>query len=167
MTNLRGRCPLAATCLLIILVSPSSLLAWGQAGHQTIGAIADQLLAGSRAEKEIRALLRHGETLISVSIWAYCTKGYCQAPLSPDMKTFTKANPNHHEYHYTDITFQKAEYEAGAIGSDPNDVDRILGQCIRVLLGNETPESNPHQFTPRVALLLLAHLVGICISRYM
>jgi len=139
---------------------PGLVYAWGAAGHQTVGAIADQLLAESHAEQQVRKLLHAGETLENVSIWADCAKGYCHAPLSPEMKTFTKANPHHHEYHYTDIPFQEMEYKTGGIGSGPNDVVQILRQCISVLIGDRTPERNPHHFTPRVALLMLTHLVG-------
>ena len=90
---------------------PGLVYAWGAAGHQTVGAIADQLLAGSHAEQQVRKLLHTGETLENVSIWADCAKGYCHAPLSEEMQTFAKENPHHHEYHYTDIPFQKLEYE--------------------------------------------------------
>jgi len=139
---------------------PGLVYAWGAAGHQTVGAIADQLLAGSHAEQQVRKLLHTGETLEKVSIWADCAKGYCHAPLSEEMQTFVKENPHRHEYHYTDIPFQKMEYETGAIGTDRNDVVQILRQCINVLRGEDTPPTNPHHFTPRIALLLLAHFVG-------
>lgn len=76
------------------------------------------------------------------------------------MKAFTKANPHHHEYHYTNIPFQNTEYEAGALGSSANDVVQIIRQCISVLSKEGTPKGNPHHFTRRIALLLLRHLVG-------
>ena len=37
---------------------------------------------------------------------------------------------------------------------------QISTQCINVLKGNDTPTTNPHGFSPRIALILLAHFVG-------
>ena len=68
-TYMIGGCVLAAMSLLMNFASPSMLLAWGQIGHETVGAIADQLLAGTRAEQELQKLLLSGETLMSVSVW--------------------------------------------------------------------------------------------------
>ncbi|WP_028310891.1 S1/P1 nuclease [Derxia gummosa] len=48
--------------------------AWGGDGHQTVGAIADQLLAGSRAADEVKRLLG-GLSLRDAATWADCAKG--------------------------------------------------------------------------------------------
>ena len=40
----------------ILLATSSSCWAWGAAGHQTIGAIAAQLIQGSRAEQEVKSV---------------------------------------------------------------------------------------------------------------
>ena len=133
--------------------------AWGNEGHQTVGAIADQLIAGTHAAQEVSALLKPGETLESVSIWADCAKGYC-GPLTDEMKEFVAANPKHHDYHFTDLPFQVNEYSDGAVGTTDHDVVQMLRQCIMVLRGDESPGSNPHGLSKRQALLLMTHLAG-------
>jgi hypothetical protein len=60
---------LAAVC-----TSPVAF-AWNAQGHQTVGAIADSLLAGTRAGNEVKAILGSGETLQTASLWADCAKG--------------------------------------------------------------------------------------------
>jgi hypothetical protein len=139
-------------------VSPRAS-AWGNEGHQTVGAIADTLIAGTNAEVQVRTLLVAGESLSKVSIWADCAKGYC-GPLTPEMLDFVHANPRHHSYHFTDIPFGVDRYVAGAVGTDPDDVVQILRQAINVLRGRTDAASNPHGFTKRQALLLLVHMVG-------
>ncbi len=139
-------------------VSPRAS-AWGNEGHQTVGAVADTLIAGTNAEVQVRTLLVAGESLSKVSLWADCAKGYC-GPLTPEMLGFVNANPRHHSYHFTDVPFQVDQYVAGAVGTDPDDVVQILRQAINVLRGQTDAASNPHGFTKRQALLLLAHMVG-------
>ncbi len=142
-----------------LIVLPTTSFGWGNEGHQTVGAIADRLLVGSKASQELNNLLKQGETLSNVSIWADCAKGYC-GPLTPEMHEFVAANPKHHNYHFTDIPFQKAHYEAGTVGSAEDDVVHIIQQAIEVLRGHQDAAHNPHGFTKRQALLLLTHLVG-------
>ena len=52
--------------------------AWSANGHQTVGAIADTLIAGSRAEREVAAILGsasgHPLALKDVSVWADCAR---------------------------------------------------------------------------------------------
>src|SRR5258706_2547757 len=50
-------------------------LAWNAEGHQTVGAIADSLLAGTHAGKEVRKILGRGGTLQRAALWADCAKG--------------------------------------------------------------------------------------------
>jgi hypothetical protein len=123
-----------------------------------VGAIADQLIAGHRAEREVRKLL-NGETLQSVSMWADCAKGGC-GPLSEELREFVRRNPRHAHYHYTDIPFQAAAYEERGVGASDDDIVHILKQCIAVLKGATDGAANPHGFSQREALLLLAHLLG-------
>lgn len=47
-------------------------LAWGPQGHQTVGGIADQLIAGTPAAKKVRAIL--GSNLQTASVWADCAR---------------------------------------------------------------------------------------------
>lgn len=143
-------------------VLPSHLLAWGADGHKTVGAMADQLIQNTSAEQEVRQLLKDGETLMSVSVWADCAKGYtyCHASPTSEMKEFTKQNGHHHDYHFTDIPFENTAYKEDTVGAGDNDVVHIIRQCIHVLSGHTDAASNPHSFTRRQALLLLTHFVG-------
>ena len=56
------------------VMSGQSAEAWGHLGHQTIGAIADSLLVGTPAEKEITKILG-SERLETAALWADCVKG--------------------------------------------------------------------------------------------
>jgi hypothetical protein len=135
-------------------------LAWGNDGHRAVGAIADKLLKGSNAQKQIAALLQPGESLESIANWADCVKGTYCGPQTPEMVAYVSANARHGEYHYTDIPFQNSHYHDGAVGSAEVDIVQTLKQAIAVLQGKTDPASNPHQFTRRQALLLIAHMTG-------
>lgn len=144
------------------LCVPLQANAWGSDGHKTVGAIADQLLAGTPTETKVKPFLKPGETLSSVSIWADCAKGfrYCQKPPTQEMKDFATANPDHHGYHYTDVPIDEPVYQTGGVGTTDHDVVVTVTQAAAALRGDTSTAANPHQFTPRQALLLLAHLVG-------
>ena len=60
----------------LLLGTSGSALAWGPHGHQTVGGIADQLIAGTNAAKEVRRIL--GSNLQTASVWADCAKGVQQ-----------------------------------------------------------------------------------------
>jgi hypothetical protein len=51
----------------------TSALAWDSTGHQTVGAIADRLIAGTNAEAQVRSIL--GTSLRVSAVWADCAKG--------------------------------------------------------------------------------------------
>lgn len=53
-------------------LSPLPAAAWGPYGHQAVGAIADQLIAGTPTAKKVRAVL--GGNLQMASVWADCVK---------------------------------------------------------------------------------------------
>jgi len=134
--------------------------AWGGDGHRAVGAIADRLLKGTNAEKQIAALLLPGETLQSIANWPDCVKGTYCGPQSPEMVEYTNANPKHSEYHYTDVPFQLAHYHDHGVGTSEHDIVQTLKQAIAVLQGKTDPALNPHKFTKRQALILLTHMVG-------
>ena len=77
--------------ILGLVVSPA-VRAWGPAGHQTVGAIADGVLAGTNAGKEVKKILGT-ETLQTAALWADCVKGVT------DKKTTLKfvVNPKYSE----------------------------------------------------------------------
>ncbi len=81
--------------LAIALSVSSSAFAWGGDGHKTIGAVADQILAGSPTSEKLKTLLKPGETLSSISTWADCAKGYtyCQTNRTPEQRIFVNENP--------------------------------------------------------------------------
>lgn len=134
--------------------------AWGGDGHRAVGAIADRLLKGTNAEKQIAALLQPGETLQSIANWPDCVKGTYCGPQSPEMVEYTNANPKHSEYHYTDVPFQLEHYHDHGLGTSEHDIVQTLKQAIAVLQGKTDPALNPHNFTRRQALILLTHMVG-------
>lgn len=141
------------------LMHASSAMAWGKEGHMAVGAIADQLLKDTRAGREVRKLLKDGESLESISVWADCVKGYC-GKLTPEMKDFIRANKAHHAFHYTDVPFQAKTYEEGGVGTEMNDVVHTLNRCIATLKEAKDRKPKPYGLSRREALLLLAHLVG-------
>ena len=134
--------------------------AWGSDGHRVVGAIADKMLKGSNAEKQVKALLLPGETLESMANWADCVKGTYCGPQTPEMQSYVTGNARHSEYHYTDIPFQNPHYHDGALGSADVDIVQTLRQAIAVLQGKTDPALNPHNFSKRQALLLIDHFTG-------
>lgn len=64
---------LTVSCLLAGLLPCSAVLAWNSDGHQTVGAIADQLIAGTPTATQVRKIL--GSTLRTAAVWADCAKG--------------------------------------------------------------------------------------------
>ena len=156
-------------------LAPSLALAWGSDGHAIVGALADRLIEGTHAQKKVQALLLPGENLEQLANWLDCAKGTYCGPQTPEMIAYTTANPAHGRYHYTNIPFQHLHYHLGAVGSTEDDIVQTLMQAIHVLQGQAlqgqdvlkgkdgleaTLPANPHHFTPRQALLLIAHLVG-------
>lgn len=138
-------------------------LAWGSDGHRVVGAIAAQLIAGSSAEQHVAALLLPGETLELATVWADCIKPTAPASCgarSEEMNAFAAANPGHAGFHYADLPFQVEHYQDHALGTRADDLVQILRQAIGVLQGRLDTVSNPHHFTQRQALLMVAHLAG-------
>lgn len=142
------------------LCASSPALAWGNDGHRTVGAIADQLIRGSNAEKQVQALLLPGESLEKIAVWMDCVKGSACGPQTQEMQDYVQANPRHAEYHYTNLPLQALEYQPRAVGAHAIDIVQSMRQAIWVLQGKDGAAVNPHQWTRRQALLLLAHLAG-------
>ena len=153
--SLGQRC---AGLLLAAMLAAPAAQAWGPVGHRTVGAIADQLLKGSKVQQQLAALMLPGETLASLANWADCPKGNFCGPLTAEMQTYLAGNPQHNNYHFIDIPLKQGRYQAGLPGAHDDNIVLILQQAISVLQGRPAP--NPHQFTKRQALLLLVHLVG-------
>lgn len=141
---------LSALC---VAAFTTTALGYGGKGHQTVGALADLLIAGSNAETHVRQILG-AQKLEDASLWADQVKA---RNLPPEMRAFVNRNPRHHQYHYTDIPIQEAAYRGNSKGADPQDVVRMIRRCIAVLEGNG---ANPTNLTKKEALRLLAHFVG-------
>ena len=146
--------------MLCCALTTMNVLASGDEGHKTVGAIADRLLKGSNAGAKVQALLKEGESLQSISIWADCAKGTFCGPQTSEMVAFGIQNPAHSAYHYTNTPVLNKAYVAGGVGTSDHDIVQTLKQAIAVLQGNDTELTNPHHFSPRQALLMIAHLVG-------
>ena len=132
---------------------------YGNAGHQAIGTIAAHYLEGTRAGKEVAALMKKDEGLDRAATWADRAK-LPDTYLSAEMKEFVANNPQHHSYHYCDIPFQEKAYKLGITGTNPHDIIQTLHACIEVLQSPEDKGENPLKIKKRVALMLIAHLIG-------
>jgi hypothetical protein len=150
-------CVVALSCAFL----STEALAWGNEGHRAVGSIAEKLIKGSNAEKKVAALLLPGESLESITNWADGAKGGVGYPAATDEQVvYTTANPRHNEYHYANVPFQLDHYTDTVVGGSDVDIVKTLSQAIFVLQGKTDAGHNPHNFTPRQALLLVAHLVG-------
>jgi hypothetical protein len=125
-----------------------------------VGAIADKLIKGTDAEKQVKALLQPGESLESIANWPDCVKGNYCGPQTPEMIDYVNANPKHSEYHYTDVPYQLDHYHDHAVGTTEDDIVQTLKECILVLQGKDDAKTNPHHFTKRQALILITHMTG-------
>ena len=106
---------LTAFLALIISALPFPAFGYGDAGHQTVGAIADRLIASSpNTVTHVRALIGN-QTLEKAATWADDCK-YHFNPNDPDMVAFVNANPHQtptpgphdqNSYHFTDIPIQE------------------------------------------------------------
>ncbi len=180
---------LRSAVALVAALFTTAAAPWGADGHQTIGALADRLIAGTHAEAQVRTLLR-GLTLEQAAIWADCAKGvdprrnfvYTAAGKDPacaiyetpqgeaEMIDFVKRNDTncphapddascHRQYHYTDESIQRERYQLGDTGTRAFDVVAAITATLRVLQGQPAPA--PFNIkNKREALLLLAHYAG-------
>jgi hypothetical protein len=175
--------------LLAILPHAASALAFGAAGHEFSGALADQLL-NPRAARQVQQVL--GMKLAVAATWADCVKDVAPGPAGfryvPDprfhlacarfetpqgmarMADYVRRNWNvcsvgreivacHKAYHFSDVAIQHDHYDLGFTGTSDHDVVSALNAAIAVLRGQ--PAAPPFSIRDRKeALLLLAHLVG-------
>lgn len=181
--------PFIVLLLLSFLSAPATSFAWGADGHQSVGAIAENMLAGSKAGQKIKSILP-GNSLEQMSVWGDCVKGvapekdfsYTSAGKYPECASFenaagiaemvdyvkrnhTNCNPAfdeevcHKQYHYTNIAIQHDHYKTGLVGTSDHDLINAIRAAILVLQGK--PQAKPFQFKDqREALALLTHYVG-------
>ena len=141
-----------AIWLFILLVTAAHTFAFSGEGHQIIATIAVEKLKGTRAEREIAALLGD-KSLAEVSTWADRLK---RKAFDDESAAFRSRNPGHDKWHYTNVPFQAGAYIEGGKGTSSTDVVHMIARCVKVLRGQE-PEG---QLTKKEALMLLVHLVG-------
>jgi hypothetical protein len=174
---------------MIFLLGSATTFGWGATGHQTVGYIADSLLVGTNAAKEVKIILGT-EKLKTAALWADCAKGVTEAPpltfvvssKFPECKPFetvagkklmvdfvtrnlTACSPApgdekcHRQYHYADVAIERDVYARTEIGTSDHDVVSAINAAIKVLQGGTSP--TPISFTSKKeALRVLAHYVG-------
>lgn len=180
---------LISAFMLALASLPQLSFAWGADGHQTVGAIAENLLAGSKAGTQVKALLGDN-TLEKVAVWGDCVKGiapekdfaYTSTGRYPECASFetaagiaamadyvkrnnTNCNPAfdeencHKQYHYADVALQHDHYKTGYVGTSDHDVVNAIRAAVLVLQGK--PQPKPFNFKDKQeALTLLTHYVG-------
>ncbi len=167
----------------VTLAATGRVSAYGPIGHEIVGAIADERLAGTETGRQVSALL-NGITLRKASVIADEIKGwdkngpddpkafhYSRHPrIDAQLRDFWRANPpthdpnsstpSHHWFHYTDVPVSRPEkYGDGKAGRSKWDIVHMISYCVDVLRGR-IPEQNERKITKPIAIILLAHLVG-------
>jgi hypothetical protein len=161
----------------------ASVLAYGPTGHEIVGAIADERLAGTPTAAKIAVLL-DGLSLEKAAVIADQIKGWdkngvddsrsfhylARRKIDAQLRAFWQANqpthdmnsaaPSHHWFHYTDVPVVPAQnYQGGKVGRSKWDIVHMIPYCVDVLQGR-VPEQNDRKITKPVALILLAHYVA-------
>jgi hypothetical protein len=141
---------------------PTSAWPWGSEGHETVGAIADLRIQDQPAVRGKVDQILKGKSLSEVSIFADCAKHpkICnEDKLTEDQEDYVKHNPDHANYHFTDVPIQQKRYVAHSAGTGDDDVVGVIGYAIKVLRG-PAPSNGPAHLSQAQALWVLVHLVG-------
>ena len=156
---------------------------YGPEGHDAVGEIAAERLAGTPAGAKVKEML-DGVTLGFAATIPDRIKSWDRGgdddphgfkmpehpKLEAQLRAFWRANkasdqndadhPSHHWFHYTDVPLAGNEkYADGAAGRSRWDIVHMINYCCRVLSGQES-EQNERAITKPVAVVLLAHYVG-------
>jgi hypothetical protein len=140
-----------------LIALAASSFGWTEDGHQTVGAIADTLIKGHTAQQHVQQLLGT-ETLSASSTWADQVKGFGEQ--TDEMDQFRDNNPQHGQYHYTDIPFQESVYSEKSVGATNVDVVHAINACVAILQGKPEQQKLFVNVSPKIALRLLVHYVG-------
>src|SRR6266516_6914271 len=177
---------LRRSLLLVILITVRFTItaeAYSPLGHEIVGAIADERLAGTPTATKIAALL-DGLSLEKAAVIADEIKGWdkngvddprsfhyaAHRNIDRQLRDFWRANPptreinstapSHHWFHYTDVPVVPSQrYHDGSAGRSKWDIVHMMPYCIGVLQGT-VPERNERKITKPVAVILLAHYVA-------
>src|SRR6266567_8486933 len=166
-----------------ILSSTTAAQAYGPLGHEIVGAIADERLAGTPTAAKIAVIL-DGFSLEKAAVIADEIKGWgkngvddprsfhysAHRKIDRQLRDLWRANqpahemnsamPSHHWFHYTDVPILPPQkYRDGSAGRSEWDIVHMIPYCIEVLQGR-VPEQNERKITRPVALILLAHYVA-------
>ncbi|MGA7275787.1 MAG: S1/P1 nuclease [Candidatus Udaeobacter sp.] len=166
-----------------ILLSTTAAQAYGPLGHEIVGAIADERLAGTPIATKIAVLL-DGFSLEKAAVIADEIKGWdnkgvddprsfhysAHRKIDRQLRDFWRANqptndlnataPSHHWFHYTDVpVVPPQKYRDGTAGRSKCDIVHMIPYCFQILQGR-LPEQNERKITKPVALILLAHYVA-------
>lgn len=157
--------------------------AYAPLGHEIVGAIADERLAGTETGRQVKALLGtvslERASVMADLIKSWDKKGpddpksfhYSAWPeIDKQLREFWKANqpthdpkaaaPSHHWFHYTDVPITPPQnYGGGKAGRIKWDVVQMIPYCVDVLRGR-VPEDNERKITKPIAIILLAHYLG-------
>ncbi len=161
----------------------ASIFAYGPTGHEIVGAIADERLAGTPTAAKVYALL-DGLTLERAAVIPDEIKGWdkkgaddpksfhysAHRDIDRQLRDFWRANqpmhdlnstaPSHHWFHYADVPVMRLEkYRDGTAGRSKWDIVHMIPYCIQVLQ-ERVPERNERRITKPVAIILLAHYVA-------
>lgn len=170
------------TAFAIVALS-NSVFGYGPRGHEIVGAVADELIAGTPAAEKVSRLI-DGMTLERASTIADEIKGWdkkgvddpksfhysAYRNLDRQLRDFWRANapvlglspaaPSHHWFHYTDVPVTPAQkYHDRSAGRSNWDIVHMIPYCIQVLEGR-VPEHNERKITKPVAVILLSHYVA-------
>ena len=166
-----------------ILSSTTVAQAYGPLGHEIVGAIADERLAGTPTAAKIAVIL-DGFSLEKAAVIADEIKGWdkkgvddprsfhysAHRKIDMQLRDFWRANqpmldsnstaPSHHWFHYTDVPVAPPQkYRDGTAGRSKWDIVHMIRYCVQILQGR-LPEQNERKITKPVALILLAHYVA-------
>jgi hypothetical protein len=161
----------------------ASILAYGPTGHEIVGAIADERLAGTPTATKVYALL-DGLTLEKAAVIPDEIKGWdkkgvddpksfhysAHRNIDRQLRDFWRVNqpthdlnstaPSHHWFHYTDVPVAPPQkYREGTAGRSKWDIVHMIPYCMQVLQGR-VPEQNERGIRKPVAIILLAHYVA-------
>ena len=166
-----------------ILWSTTAAQAYGPLGHEIVGAIADERLAGTPTAAKIAVIL-DGFSLEKAAVIADELKGWdkkgvddprsfhysAHRKIDRQLRDFWRANqptndlnsttPSHHSFHYTDVpVVPPQKYRDGTAGRSKWDIVHMIPYCVQILQGRLS-EQNERKITKPVALILLAHYVA-------